>query len=70
MGEHSVSKGMLYLFMVGLLITGTSNTLVTKYQNVTVSAGHVYHHPFLQCFFMFIGEFLCLAIFKIKEARS
>lgn len=54
--------------MVGMLISGTSNTLVLKYQDNTVAAGHPYMHPFLQTAFMFFGEFICLGVFQLKRA--
>mmetsp|Transcript_24077 Transcript_24077/g.61723 ORF Transcript_24077/g.61723 Transcript_24077/m.61723 type:complete len:585 (-) Transcript_24077:194-1948(-) len=49
-----------------LLLLGSVNTLISKYQDMTV-VGHTedgqevyFQHPSVQCGFMFFGEFLCL----------
>ncbi|CAF0843691.1 unnamed protein product [Rotaria sp. Silwood1] len=60
------------LFLAGLmLITGTINTLSTKWAdrqeahfcNRTAEPKQ-FEHPFLQAVGMFVGEFLCLLVFK------
>ncbi|CAF1291902.1 unnamed protein product [Adineta steineri] len=59
-------------FLAGLmLVTGTINTLSTKWAdrqtahfcNETYNAT-TFEHPFLQAVGMFLGEFLCLLVFK------
>jgi hypothetical protein len=47
-------------FALGMLITGTLNTLTRKLQNDTKAKGvdgtvHLFRHPFFQTFVMFIG---------------
>ena len=59
----------LYLLMLGMLLTGTLNTIFLKLQN-----GQKYHnnekdeevqynHPFFQTFCMFVGELLCMGVY-------
>jgi hypothetical protein len=47
MERKQVSKSFLYYVMAGMLICGTSNTLVMKYQDATIADGQYYTHPFL-----------------------
>jgi drug/metabolite transporter (DMT)-like permease len=58
------------MIMGGMLITGSCNTLVLKWQDQTkVGDGdETYNHPFFQCLVMFIGEFCCLGLYGIKLA--
>lgn len=64
--KHEVSSSFLYFIMVCMLIAGTSNTLVLKFQDRTIADGLPYNHPYLQCAFMFIGEFICFGIYHLK----
>lgn len=61
----------LYTIMIMMLIFGTCNTLVMKWQDeievgpvdpITKKAP-VFTHPYFQCANMFIGEFMCLFVF-------
>ncbi|KAF6016696.1 SLC35F6 [Bugula neritina] len=64
-------------FLSGLmLITGSINTLSTKWADTSNGTGNPYYgekyadlrrfdHPFLQSVGMFLGEFSCLLVFKI-----
>jgi hypothetical protein len=56
----------LYMVMLGMLISGTANTILMKVQNQTVANGMKFSHPFVQCAVMFIGEFLCLFVYGGK----
>jgi hypothetical protein len=58
------------LLALVMVITGSINTLSTKWADEIESAGrdgdvHVFDHPFFQASCMFIGEMLCLVVFKI-----
>ncbi|XP_044260608.1 solute carrier family 35 member F6 [Tribolium madens] len=58
------------LLAVVMVITGSINTLSTKWADSLDSAGkngevHDFDHPFFQASCMFIGEMLCLLTFKI-----
>ncbi|KAF7995596.1 hypothetical protein HCN44_006703 [Aphidius gifuensis] len=58
------------LLALVMLVTGSFNTLSVKYadmQEVVGQDGSIrkFNHPFMQSAFMFIGEMLCLLIFKI-----
>ena len=55
----------LYALMVGMLITGTANTLIQKYQDETFAANNYFSHPYLQCGVMFFGEFSCWGLYFI-----
>ncbi|XP_003708299.1 transport and golgi organization 9 [Megachile rotundata] len=53
-----------------MVITGSFNTLTVKYADQQVVPGEDgqprhFNHPFMQSSFMFIGEMMCLAVFKI-----
>nr|CAB3266247.1 solute carrier family 35 member F6-like [Phallusia mammillata] len=55
---------------VGMVITGSINTLATKWADKQSAPGpqgtnHIFDHPFLQAVGMFVGEFSCLLVFKI-----
>lgn len=57
----------LYLIMLGMLISGSANTILMKVQNNTVGEGtQTFNHPYLQCAIMFMGEFLCMIVYIIK----
>lgn len=59
----------------GMVIFGSINTLSTKWADQQSAPGsssekldgkeHQFDHPFLQAVCMFIGEFLCLLVFKL-----
>jgi drug/metabolite transporter (DMT)-like permease len=53
-----------------MIVTGSINTLATKWADTTPSEGRDgevrnFNHPFLQAVGMFLGEFSCLFAFKI-----
>jgi hypothetical protein len=52
--------------MLGMLITGSANTILMKLQDDTSSNGNIFNHPFFQCAVMFLGESLCLVFYGIK----
>lgn len=58
------------LLAVLLVITGSFNTLSVKYADRQIVPGQDgqlrhFNHPFMQSSFMFLGEMLCLLVFKI-----
>ena len=65
------SNTKIYLFMILLLITGSINTIANKYQQSTISLKIEYkgHQKFIT-FCMFLGEFLCLFFYWLKEGRK
>lgn len=64
------AKYKLFL-AVGMVITGTLNTISTKWADRQTAIGrpefdeHDFDHPFLQTVGMFLGEFTCLITFQI-----
>ena len=75
----------LYSIMVGMLIAGTLNTLLTKWQNNEVGVKkfvefgpdkdkkyQTFTHPYVQSANMFIGELLCIFVYigKLLYARK
>ena len=64
--------------MVGMLLTGTLNTITLKLQNERTTPSNdgkeiKYKHPFLQTVFMFAGECLCLIMYfyiHMKEKKN
>ncbi|XP_078695636.1 solute carrier family 35 member F6-like [Branchiostoma floridae x Branchiostoma belcheri] len=63
--------GYQWFLALMMLITGSINTLTTKFADLQEAPGkpgtksHPFNHPFLQASGMFIGEFSCLVVFKI-----
>lgn len=56
--------------MLGMLFTGSANTILMKTQDNTWSNGTVFNHPFFQCAVMFLGEFMCLGFYGIKLLKQ
>lgn len=58
------------LLSVLMIVTGSINTLSTKWADTLFAVGRdhgeprKFNHPFVQSWFMFVGEFLCLIVFK------
>ena len=58
------------------LFSGAGNTLIASWMDKlsapTEPNGpeYAFHHPFVQCFVMFVGEASCLAIFAAQHART
>ena len=44
--KASVGKCFVYSVMLGMLLSGSANTLVQKYQDQSVSAGNLFTHPY------------------------
>ncbi|XP_054156419.1 solute carrier family 35 member F6-like [Oppia nitens] len=63
------TKYQIFLAVL-LVITGTINTLATKWADITPSRGRdgvirEFNHPFLQAVAMFLGELTCLLAYKL-----
>ena len=56
----------LYMIMLGMLISGSANTILMKVQNNTDGLIGPFNHPYLQCAIMFVGEFLCMIVYLAK----
>lgn len=52
------------MFMLGVLIFGTANTIISKAMNQQSSLGYGFNHPYFQAATMFIGETFCLIAYK------
>lgn len=73
---------MQIVLMVGMLVTGSINTLSKKAQNDCIVKGypdksknntaepHEFNHPWFQTLIMFIGETICLIGFVIVRKRE
>ena len=66
--KPSISKPALYGIMAGMLLTGTCNTMVMKFQDDTYSDCNLFTHPYMQGMFMFLGEFVCFGLLFAKRA--
>lgn len=53
---------LVYSFMLGMLIFGTANTLISKAMDL-----EDFSHPYFQCATMFGGEFMCLGGYAIMQ---
>jgi drug/metabolite transporter (DMT)-like permease len=61
-----------FVLVLGMLVTGTLNTIVKKLQNESIADGihgdpHKFTHPWFQTWVMFIGEALCLIAYGITQ---
>eukprot|EP00127_Corallochytrium_limacisporum_P003252 Clim_evm101s147 gene=Clim_evmTU101s147 len=68
----TVSNSVFAFLATGMLLTGAANTIMTKLQDRVVAPGRdgkleAFNHPALQTWIMFLGEFLCLLVFKGTE---
>eukprot|EP01124_Arcella_intermedia_P025513 TRINITY_DN4571_c0_g1_i1.p1 TRINITY_DN4571_c0_g1~~TRINITY_DN4571_c0_g1_i1.p1 ORF type:complete len:388 (+),score=56.82 TRINITY_DN4571_c0_g1_i1:11-1174(+) len=69
---------IISIFVAGMLITGTLNTIAANSQNKTTSIGidgflKPFKHPFVQTFLMFLGEASCLialSVFNCYQDRK
>ena len=61
------SKVFMYSMMVGMLISGSANTLIQKYQNETEALGNYFTHPYFQTAIMFAGELSVFIAYGIKK---
>ncbi|CAD8148425.1 unnamed protein product [Paramecium pentaurelia] len=56
--------------LVGMILVGTFNTLVYKYQNTTVIDGVTFIHPYMQALCMFVGEATCLVFYFVFQMKA
>ena len=61
------AKVFMYTMMVGMLVAGSANTLISKYQNDEVSLGNLFSHPYLQTATMFAGELTVFLAYGAKK---
>ncbi|OMJ70872.1 hypothetical protein SteCoe_31058 [Stentor coeruleus] len=59
-----MDKIYIYMFMLGVLIFGTANTLISKSMNQQSALGYEFNHPYFQTATMFFGESFCLLAYK------
>ena len=55
----------VFLYMIGMLVFGTTNTIILKLTDMTESRGSDFEHPYFQSAVMFLGESLCLAFYGV-----
>lgn len=60
-------KVFMYTMMAGMLVTGSANTLIQKYQNDTESLGNLFTHPYFQTAIMFAGELSVFLAYGVKK---
>jgi hypothetical protein len=66
----------VWMIVAGMLVTGTINTLLNKYQDLTCVADcdtehkHMFEQPLLQTLNMFVGEILCLFAWSLSSYLS
>ena len=63
------------LLALGMLITGSINTISTKAADLAPTTNRYgesvkFNHPFFQALCMFFGEFMCLLVFFASRARA
>ena len=65
--KPKTSNVFLYSVMLGMLLTGSANTLIQKYQNDTISKGNYFTHPYFQTAIMFAGELSVFIAYGVKK---
>ncbi len=63
----STNKCLLYSVMLGMLITGSANTLIQSYQNDEEALGNKFTHPYFQTAIMFAGELSVFLAYGVKK---
>lgn len=63
------------ILAVGMIVTGSLNTISTKAADLQVSLNRyqelaLFSHPFVQAWGMFAGEFLCLIVYTFLSMRA
>jgi len=61
------SKVFMYSMMAGMLVTGSANTLIQKYQNDTIALNNYFTHPYFQTAIMFSGELSVFIAYGVKK---
>ena len=61
------SKVFLYSIMLGMLITGSANTIVQDLQNDEIAYGEKFTHPYFQTAIMFTGELSVFLAYGVKK---
>ena len=70
-----MDEKLKYFLVIGMLSTGTLNTLLNKYQDLECVAyspldnktcSHTFEQPLLQTLNMFVGEIMCLFLFLVQ----
>ncbi|KRZ75502.1 Solute carrier family 35 member F6 [Trichinella papuae] len=56
-----------FLFVSLFIISGTGNTVLLKWMDETYALERKFYHPYMQVFFSFVGESLCLVWFCAVE---
>lgn len=74
-GSITMKTVFHYMLALGMLLTGSINTLSTKWADKQCSVGrhgisHPFVHPFVQAAGMFLGEALCLVAFALLIWRT
>jgi drug/metabolite transporter (DMT)-like permease len=67
-----ITKAKLYMYMILMIVAGTTHTILIKLQSKEESLGKPYKHFFFQTFIMFLGETLSIFtyIFKRKNKNN
>ena len=65
--KPKTTKCFLYSIMLGMLLTGSANTLIQKYQNDESSDGNLFTHPYFQTWVMFLGELSVFGAYAVKK---
>jgi hypothetical protein len=48
-----------------MLLFGSCNNIVLKWQDSQVIDSNRFDHPYLQVLFMFVGEYICLLVYRL-----
>jgi len=62
-----LSKGWIYTYLTGMVLWGSSNTILLSLQFSEYSLGVKYGHPWFQTLTMFMGEIYCLFVYYLMS---
>ena len=65
--KYMVKKSIVYGYMLMYLLTGSATTLIIKAMDLIIINDHNFAHPYVQCTNLFIGESLCLLVYKVYK---
>ena len=60
----------LWMVMLGMLISGTANTIVVKAMDITKADGRYFQHPYFQTASMFFGELCVIFVYFGQQWRK
>lgn len=65
-----LSPLLAHKYKLGVVLFGTSNSAILKYMDIVESRESTFYHPSFQSFLTFIGQLLCLGIYRLFNDKK